>query len=103
MCFYRYMRNLSHHYDYSNCSPTRLLIQRHDVGFCVINKKGEWDRAEVVLCGVRSGTWQELVYGFDIVVGDDGRIVKWGDGGEVGLNIGAREALFFVNKGYSNA
>jgi len=38
------------------------------------------------------------VYGFAIEVWD-GRIKKWGEGGEKGMNIGAREALFFVHEG----
>lgn len=63
----------------------------------MINKKGEWDREEVRVEGVRWGRWREVVYGFEIEVGD-GRIKRWGKGGEEGLNVGPREALFFVHE-----
>lgn len=52
----------------------------------------------MVIEGVWDGRWKEMVYDFELEI-REGRIERWGEGSERGLNVGPREALFFVLDG----
>ena len=78
-------------------SPNLLFIERGGKGLAIINKAGETFKVNSAkIPGLDVGCYNELQYNFEMCVGQDKSITKWGGEGESGINIGPRTALFFV-------
>lgn len=78
-----------------------LFIERGNKGLTIINKAGEYfDVKAAKMPGLQVGCYKELRYNFTMAVGKggDGKnyIVQWGTKQRGGLQIGPRDALFFV-------
>lgn len=81
-------------------SPNLLFIERGDRGLAIINKAGAAFDVEVArMPGLRTGCYRELHHNFLIAVGKSGDgqryVTRWGSQ-RGGMQIGPRDALFFV-------
>jgi alpha-amylase len=82
-------------------SPNLLFIERGSKGIAIINKSGNsFDVQSAKMPGLDVGCYKELQHHFTISVamGDDGQkyITQWGTPERKGMQIGPRDALFFV-------
>ena len=88
-------------------SPTLLVMERGAEGFFVVNKATQpFDQAALDLTLTQlEGCYRELRYGFLAAVErrPDGKkwVTRWGTWGRGGLQIGARDALYFVRESWS--
>jgi alpha-amylase len=83
-------------------NPNTLFIERGTKGLAIINKAGDYfDVKAAKMPGLQVGCYKELRYSFAIAVGigGDGQkyITKWGTEQRGGIQIGPRDALFFVS------
>ena len=82
-------------------NPNTLFIERGNKGLAIINKAGEYfDVKAAKMPGLQVGCYKELRYNFTIAVGKGGDgqnyITQWGTKQRGGIQIGPRDALFFV-------
>ncbi len=82
-------------------SPNLLFIERGSKGIAMINKAGEFFDVETAqMPGLDAGCYKELRYGFTMSVTTDENgqksITRWGTPERGGIQIGPRDALFFV-------
>lgn len=82
-------------------NPNMLFIERGNQGIAMINKAGElFDVKTAKMPGLQIGCYQELHHNFTMSVskGKDGEkyINRWGTSQRGGMQIGPRDALFFV-------
>ncbi len=82
-------------------NPNILFIERGNKGLAIINKAGEsFDVKAAKMPGLSIGCYKELRYNFTIAVGKGGDghnyITRWGTPHRGGIQIGPRDALFFV-------
>ena len=82
-------------------SPNLLFIERGSKGLAIINKAGEFFDVEAAkMPGLDAGCYEELQYGFTMSVSTDENgqkyITRWRTPERGGIQIGSRDALFFV-------
>ena len=82
-------------------NPNILFIERGNQGLAIINKAGEsFDVKAAKMPGLQVGCYQEVRYKFTMAIGkgDDQQkyITSWGSKQRGGIQIGPRDALFFV-------
>lgn len=77
-------------------NPNLLFIERGDKGLAIINKGKEFDVPAAQIPGLAEGCYQELQYDFEMCVGANKYVNKWGTADRGGIDIGPRTALFFV-------
>lgn len=83
-------------------NPNLLFIERGNQGIVMINKSGNFFDVPVAqMPGLDVGCYQELHYNFTMSVALDENgnksISRWGSPAKGGIQIGPRDALFFVN------
>jgi len=82
-------------------NPNTLFIERGKKGLAIINKAGEYfDVKAAKMPGLQVGCYKELRYSFTMAVGKGGDgqnyITQWETKQRGGIQIGPRDALFFV-------
>lgn len=84
--------------------PPIVAVLRGNAGFALFNLSDTWMRkADICLKSDTEqpqleGEYQELQFGFSVLIDSTQCLVKWGSAGRRGIEIGERTALFFVKK-----